>query len=158
MPAGVTTDIAGTPNSGVSYTYNYLPKSPKYTTVSNTLNGVYGGTLAAVAVTPIVVGSLATGNLPPTSRSHQQFSTLLLLSTGQKAGCRGLCSFGSVEYASKLHFIAEVLASWHERLLQLPHCNTANTDRIDCAISPARCCVVPYLLQESSNMHKVSHI
>ena len=68
VPAGVTTDLSGTPNSAATYTYSYTPPNPSYTTVSKTVNAVGGATMGAAVVAPLAVGLLASGQfsfLPP---------------------------------------------------------------------------------------------
>ena len=61
VPAGVTTDLSGKPNSGSVYTYNYTPRNPSYTTVSNVINSVAGAGLAVGIAVPLAAGLLATG-------------------------------------------------------------------------------------------------
>ena len=61
MPAGVTTDLAGNPVSGATYTWRYRPASPSYTTVSNVANGVSGGALAVALAAPAVMSTAGTG-------------------------------------------------------------------------------------------------
>lgn len=64
MPEGVTTDLAGDPVSGATYTWRYRPASPSFTTVSNVANGVSGGALAIALAAPVVMSTAATGKLP----------------------------------------------------------------------------------------------
>ena len=59
VAAGVTTDLAGHPNTAATYTYYYQPKSATYTTVSNAANGVAGGTMAVALAAPIAFSSIA---------------------------------------------------------------------------------------------------
>ncbi|KAK9800174.1 hypothetical protein WJX73_003425 [Symbiochloris irregularis] len=47
VAAGVTTDLAGNPNTASSASYEYMPTSVAYTTTSKTVNGVFGGALGA---------------------------------------------------------------------------------------------------------------
>ena len=56
--AGVTTDIVGNPNSAASTTYTFAPTSLRYATTAKTVNGVFGGAMAATAGTTIVASSI----------------------------------------------------------------------------------------------------
>ena len=81
MAAGVTTDLAGHPNTAATYTYYYQPKSPTYTTVSNAANGVAGGMMAIALAAPIAFSSVAAtsgaclpgkfGTHPPSWQLHK---------------------------------------------------------------------------------------
>lgn len=61
VAAGVTTDLAGNPNTAASYAYGYRPKSPSYTTVSNVANGVSGGFVAVAVAAPLLAGTIGAG-------------------------------------------------------------------------------------------------
>lgn len=52
----MTTDLAGNPNTGASYTYEYTPKSPSYTTVSSVTNAVAGAAMGVAVAGPIAAG------------------------------------------------------------------------------------------------------
>ena len=68
VPEGVTTDLAGNRNTGASYTYEYTPKSPSYTTVSSATNAVAGAAMGFAVAAPIAVGvstAAAAGNALP---------------------------------------------------------------------------------------------
>jgi hypothetical protein len=71
VTGGVTSDVAGNPNTAATFSYTYQPANPSYTTVSTVANSVAGGTLGLALVVPLAVGVLTTG-------TNNQFQTGIL--------------------------------------------------------------------------------
>ncbi len=68
VAAGVTTDLAGNPNTAATYTYAFQPANPSYTTVSTVANAVTGASLGVAVAAPLALGALSTGPHHPSLR------------------------------------------------------------------------------------------
>lgn len=57
MPAGVTSDVAGNPNTAATYAYYYVPSRQSYTTVAHTFNAVSSAVAGAAIAVPLALGT-----------------------------------------------------------------------------------------------------
>ena len=77
VDAGVTTDIAGNPNTAASLAFEYRPVPYTYETAAYVANGVVGGLLGFAVAAPIAATALgSSGVLLFGQSSHKTFTNI----------------------------------------------------------------------------------